>query len=115
MTTNNQNFTVTQNDDEFVTFAVVDSGGNPLDISAVTNIEWSVKFDRNTTLTKTFLDGDVTLPNGGSDGLFQVEIDSADTAAWLGLFAHQAVLIDDIGERSTVANGVMTISKDITP
>lgn len=115
MTANAQDFTVTSADDEVVTFCVVGPDGAALNLSSVTNVEWTTWFDANNLLTKTLLDGGVVLENDGVTGLVAVTLEGVDTAPWLGQYNHQLVLIDDVGKRSTVANGVMTVAPRVVP
>ena len=114
MTTVRQDFAMTAGDDEIITFCVVGPGDVPLDISAVSNIEWSAYFDANNRLLKTLDDGDIEIVDG-PQGRFAITLAGADTAPWTGLFPHQAVLIDDTGKRATIADGTMTLLPRVVP
>lgn len=115
MTICQQDFTTFQGDPQTVTVEVYGQDAeHPLDLSAATNIEWSVKFDDNFTVTKTMLGGGI-LVSDAAQGVVNILLDAVDTRPWLGIFPHQMAIIDDVGNRSVVMNGVMTVGKAIVP
>ena len=75
---------VVQGGDVYVLLTAVDSVGTVIDLSTATMIEFKVYETITPTavavIYKSEADGDITLPNGGADGIFQVDFLIADFA-----------------------------------
>lgn len=113
MTALAQNFTAYTGDAAIPVFTVVDQTGAPLDISTASDIRWNAA--RTTTsaavLSKTKAAGQIAFVTDGTDGQFQVTILGTDTAVLAGVYLQQALIIDALGNQSTVALGQMTIGR----
>lgn len=110
----NQNFTIYAGDAAQPIFSVVDSDCDPLDISGVANIIWNTQ--RSLTdpvlLTKQLNpDGTIEMIGDGSGGQFTVTLTDADTAPLTGSYLHQAIIVDDQGNRTTVSVGRMSVGR----
>ena len=90
----NQDFVTYQGDTVTPIFTVLDASGNPVDISAATEIAWSARQSLGDPvallLTKT--GGQVTLIGGGTTGQFEVAITALDTESLSGFYTQYATL-----------------------
>lgn len=113
MTAVSQDFTIYAGDFALPIFQVKDGAGAPLDISAVSDIFWTAQRDLSTAtvIAKSKTDGTIQLVNGGVAGQFSVRILAADSLDLSGFYLHQAKLLDDIGELSTVSTGRMQVAR----
>lgn len=113
MTAPSQDFTIMAGDDDAPIFQVVDGNGAPLNISAVSDILWIAQRDLGSPaiLSKAMTAGQITLLDSGNEGRFAVTINRTDTLTLSGFYMHEAVLIDDVGLRSTVSTGRMNIGR----
>jgi hypothetical protein len=103
----NQDFVTYRGDTVKPIFAVVDSSGNPVDISGATQIAWSCRLnlDGSPLISKTKTGGQIAFVNTGVDGKFQVTILPTDTQPLSGFYIHAAVITDSVGNVSTVEVG----------
>ena len=113
MTAVNQDFTVYAGDAGYPQFTVRDASGNVIDISTSVQISWNAARDAKAApvLTKTMTGGGVQLVGGGTAGVFQVNLSSADTAALSGYYLHEAAITDFSGNISTVSLGRMQVGR----
>lgn len=113
MTAFAQNFTTYPGDVISPVFTVQDQAGNPIDISTVSEIQWTVlrAVGSPVLLTKTKSADQIVLLSGGVTGQFQVKLLAADTAALSGVYQHQALLFDVSGNQSTVSLGQVTVGR----
>jgi len=85
--------------------------GTPVDISSASEIEFVVAATASgaALLTKTKTGGDITFLTDGTDGIFLVAIDAADTATTLtpGQLHYQATVT--IGTIETVIHGTLLL------
>lgn len=112
----NQDFTVYAGDVAVVVFVVSDGPdgtGNPVDLSACSDIWWTAarNLDDQTTiiLQKKLSTGGISLVGGGTGGKFSVSLLATDTASLTLAYAHTAITYDDLGNPSTVATGQMFV------
>jgi hypothetical protein len=97
---------------------VNDSAGSPLDISAgaftwvLSKKSTTAVEPRGAALVSKTLGSGVSFTNTGTDGLCEVLIDPADTAALAGVFYHE-FQVTIAGVVSTVLFGSVTIAKDL--
>lgn len=107
----NQDFVTYQGDTVKPIFTVLDSAGNAVDISTVSDIGWSAKRGEtdSAAVSKTKAAGQIAFVTDGTDGKFQVTILAADTAAMSGFYFHAATLTDASGEVTTVSAGRMQV------
>jgi len=111
-----QNFDTYPGDAILPIFTVQDQTGAPINISSVSDIQWTAQraVGQPILFTKTKLSGGVNLISGGTTGQFQVNLIAADTMALSGVYLHQALLIDGTGNQSTVTIGQMTVGRSPT-
>lgn len=109
----NQDFVTYQGDDVSPIFTVRDSSGNPIDISTVQNIIWSARRNLDTTvaLSKSKTGGSISFVTDGTDGQFEVDIATADTALLDGYYLHTATIVDSASNTTTVAVGRMQVGQ----
>lgn len=98
-----------------ITVTVEDSDGNAIDISGANVIEWYLKdnatdSDADAILSKTKSGGGITFTSDGTDGKFDIKIDTSDTDGESGTKHHRARLKDSDDDRSTLFHGDFTIS-----
>lgn len=107
----NQDFTTYQGDYVVPVFTVYDPENVIVDISTVSEITWYVRRDTATAvlLTKTMSGGEISFVTNGSDGKFQVTVDSASTAGLDGFYMHYATITDFSGHITTVTVGRMHV------
>lgn len=107
----NQNFTTFQGDAVAPVFTVRDPDGNVVNISAVSEITWTVKRfpDQAIVLTKTKTGGQIAFVTTGIDGKFVVAVAPGDTAGMAGVYLHEATITDLPAGPTTVATGQMTV------
>lgn len=110
----NQDFVTYSGDTVSPIFTVTTTANVVVDISAVTEITWSVSASAESTalITKKKSLGEISFVNTGTDGKFQVAITSANTtllAAAGNYFVHLASITDAGGNVTTVAVGRMQV------
>lgn len=109
MTATNQDFTLYDGDAGDPQIGPIkDGSGNVVDLSAYADIIFVAYTDPAlpAVLTKKkSVGGGITFVTDGTDGLFAVHIESADTAGKSGWYFHNADLKDSGGDYSTVATG----------
>lgn len=98
-----------------ITATVQDSTGTALDISGATVIEWYLKTsaadpDAEALLSKTLSGGGITFTTDGTDGKFDIKIETGDTSGMSGTKYQVARLEDGQGDLSTLFHGDFTIS-----
>ncbi len=113
MTSVAQDFTVYAGDSALPSFTVRDSAGDPIDISAVTQIVWNAQRDPTSAVVieKTKTGGAITFVTDGADGKFQVAFTPADTAPLNNFYIHQAIITDQFSNVSTVTTGRLRIAR----
>lgn len=99
-----------------ITATVRDETGTALDIANASEIEWYLKskasdLDSEALLSKTLTGGGITYTTDGTDGKFDIDIETGDTSDLLGTKHHRARVIDGDGDRSTIFTGDFTISQ----
>jgi hypothetical protein len=116
MTAFAQNFNTYPGDVITPVFTVQDQNGAPIDISSVSDIRWTAQraVGQPVVLSKTKAAAQIVLISGGTTGQFQVNLLAADTSALTGVYLHQALLIDGLGNQSTVTLGQMTVGRSPT-
>jgi hypothetical protein len=107
----NQDFVTYKGDTVIPIFTVLNSAGNPVDISGATQITWTTQLNLDTSalITKTKTGGQITFVTNGTDGKFQVAIQPSDTTGLSGFYIHVATLTDGAGNVSTVTVGRMQV------
>lgn len=108
-----QNFSVIRGDGEEVTFDIVDGSGVDIKLSGI-EIEWKVFAqetgvvvdDATPLFTKSISHGIEIIESPES---FKVTIEGADTEDLLGNYYHEAKVIDGLGIKTTVTQGIMTV------
>jgi hypothetical protein len=116
MTAFSQNFNTYPGDATSPIFTILDGNGNPINISGVSDIIWTAQqaVGQPILVTKTKISGQITLISGGTSGQFQLNLLAADTSVLTGVYLHQVVLIDGLGNQSTVTLGQMTVGRSPT-
>ena len=111
-----QNFDTYPGDVISPVFTVLDQDGNPVNISSVSDIQWTAQraVGQPILLSKSKLGGQINLVSGGTTGQFQVALTSTDTSSLTGVYLHQALLFDGTGNQSTVTIGQMTVGRSPT-
>lgn len=112
MAQQNQDFITYSGDNPAPIFTVLSSStGATQNISGISQITWSVQ--RNATdgviVSKTYTAGQISFPNSGTDGRFQVQISSTDTSAMSGWYQHFASITDASNNVTTVEVGRMQV------
>lgn len=90
-------------------FDVAKCDGSAFDISQVNEIEFAIEIGATQTLRKLKSTGGITFVNDGTDGLFQVDLQPADTAALSGWYGYKAIVTDHGGNIGTVRRGYVEI------
>ncbi len=121
MTVENQNVTIFSGDDHTLIITVDDGEDTPvpIDITGFT-IWWhaarkssSGKFSSKSSITKdNDLIGGIIITDG-PNGVFEVDLDKADTAALSGNLYHEAQVRDLAGNISTVMTGDLEVKRDL--
>ena len=104
-------FSMTAGDSKVLEVTVTDADGAAVDLSGAQTIRWHMSRSVNSrpaTVEKA-LGAGITVTNGPG-GIFSVTLDSADTEDLRGDFVHEAEVIDEDGNVSTVLSGAVTIS-----
>jgi len=110
-----QNFSVSRNNDEALGVTVEsDIVGDSL---AGATIEWEVfesvygvPLPSPILISKTTVDGSIVIP-GSPELFFVINLAKADTSALaLGYFYHEATVVDNVGNRTTIMYGSMAIT-----
>lgn len=109
-----QNFSVSQNTDDEI--AVLVESSLTLNTLAGMTIEWSVyevEFGvplRSPVMIHKTTSSGITVPSSPAM-TFDIAIDHADTASLdLGVYYHEAILIDGGGNRSLILFGLMAVT-----
>lgn len=113
MMTQKTDFTIYQGDSKVLSVTVADEDGVAVPVDGMT-IRWQASpvitggFETTATLSKDngALGGITTVTE---EGVFEVELEPADTEELSGLYYHEAELTDGAGNVSTVLTGRMTI------
>ena len=109
------NFCYIAGDNVLLRFAVTDEDGNPVTLTGIT-IHFAMAPRPFTTPVIDSAGSPptavVTVTNN-SGGLFEVEIEAADTAALRGVYTFEAELEDTEGDVNTVGRGRITFSRGI--
>lgn len=108
----NQDFITFKGDTVSPVFTVVASDGvTAVDISQVSDIQWSAQRNLNDAiaLSKSKLGGQIAFVTNGTDGKFQVNLVGADTSALAGWYVHTAKIVDSSGNLTTVTIGQMNV------
>lgn len=75
--------TVVQGSDSILRITAKDLAGNPIDLSVAEEIKWALyetaAQDSDALLSKKLSTAEISLPNGGGDGVFDVALSTADT------------------------------------
>jgi len=95
-----------QGDDETVKVEVLDINKEAVDISSANSIEYQISENGSSEVSKTKSGGGITVTDG-SDGKFEVTIDSGDTSSLSGKYEHEAEI--DLGDVSTLFQGTLRI------
>lgn len=113
MTSEAQDFKTYAGDGAVPIFTVRDGAGVVIDISTVSQIQWTAQrtLASAAVVSKTKTGGGITFVTNGTDGKFQVALTSADTAALSGFYLHQAIVTDGLSNVSTVATGRMQVGR----
>jgi hypothetical protein len=111
MTATNQNFSTYAGDAVAPVVTVLDPAGNALDISTATEIVWNLKSAPQVApaLEKRFTLGGIAFVTDGTDGRFQVAVQTGDTANLAGRWKQQAEIFDAAGAQSTVLIGAVRV------
>lgn len=112
MTAINQNFKIYVSDVVFPRVTVKTQAGALADLTTATEIAWYAVPAGKTSavLTKRLtVSSGITLPNGGTDGLFQINLTSADTTRLLGTYQQYARIWDSLSQPTTIMVGTMTV------
>jgi hypothetical protein len=97
------------------TFSVVDTVGAAVSLNGAT-ITWKMcpyGYPTSSVVSKSLAGGGISIIGDVVDGVFQVDLDSADTEDLSGKFAHQASITDSVGKKFTPNQGIITITKEI--
>tara|TARA_R110002096_G_scaffold186882_7_gene366044 strand:+ start:73 stop:420 length:348 start_codon:yes stop_codon:yes gene_type:complete len=107
MANTNVFFSIFVGDDDNVNITVLDNAGAVVDISSATAIDWRMSADEFTApvLTKT-LGAGITVTDG-PNGVFQIAIASADTAALAYGTFYQSSRVTISSNLSHVATGTV--------
>lgn len=113
MTKTAQDFTIYSGDAALPTFTVLDGSGNPINLSTVIDIVWTVQRDLASApvLQKKKSTGGISLVSGGTSGQFQVTLGASDTSPLTGYYLHAAVVTDASSNPSTVTLGRLQIGR----
>lgn len=102
-------FTLYAGDDKLLTVTVTDGEGEPVDLTGAQKIRWQLgKGPGKTPIVEKALGQGIEVTDGPG-GIFTVTLDSADTEALKGSYYHEAEVIDEDGNVSTVLTGTVTI------
>lgn len=104
-------FTMTAGDSKVLEVTVTDAAGAAVDLTGVQGIRWHMARsvnDRPATVEKSL--GSGIAVTDAVNGVFTVTLDSADTEDERGDFYHEAEVIDENGNVSTVLTGAVTIN-----
>jgi len=106
-----QNFTTYIGDAAVPIFNVVDRNGNPVDISAASDIIWSAfrTWGAAPVLQKRKTAGQITFVTDGTNGQFQLQLAAPDTNPLSGNYLHKSQLEDVAGNLTTIATGTMYV------
>lgn len=109
MTYTGQNVNIFQGDTRTVTVTVYDRNDNVTSIDGATAIKWVV-YKRTTGiiyLSKSLGSG-ITISDG-PNGVFEIELENADTLNLLGRYNHECELIDSSSNITTLFTGYFNI------
>jgi hypothetical protein len=107
-----QDLAAVQGDATALQLTALNGAGQPIDISGVTDIKWSLSIGPAgpALLTKTKLGGGITFATDGKNGVFVVALTRADLELVSGVYCQEAATLDVGGNPTTVAIGTLTIS-----
>jgi len=93
-------------DDKDIDVTVLNESGGIVDISGSTEITWKMAVDENTVaiLSRSQTGpGNITKPGGGTDGIFRIAIDPADTALLASAhYYHEGIVTLPTGITHTI-------------
>jgi hypothetical protein len=109
----NQDFNTFAGDSVSPIFTVIDANNNAVDISGVTDIQWSAQLNLTSSavITKTKSGGGITFVNTGTDGKFQVTLTTTDTSSLSGWYVHTAALLGAGSSKTTCTIGRMNVGQ----
>jgi hypothetical protein len=110
-----QNFSVTRNNDEAISVTI--DSDVPNDTLAGALVEWSVygmsfgaPIPSPQLIVKSSADGGIGVP-GSPDLFFYIYLNAVDTVGLdLGNYFHEAIVIDEVGNRATVVYGALALT-----
>lgn len=113
MTKERQNFIMYQGESKLIEAPVVDSDGNPLDMTGAT-IEWKAfdtTEDTTPSIEKSTASGNISVidKNATNDGL-RITLVPADTESLVPeVYYHECRVIDSVGNEEVVFSGFITL------
>ena len=98
--------------------AYAQDGTTPLDLSAATGVTWALFNTSDVQQFSKALGGDITVvvgDDGSTQNRVQITMATADTSALTASvkYRHELQILDASGKRSTDAQGVLTLLKDL--
>lgn len=114
MVKEHQDVTMVSGDTLDIQITVTDQDGTAVNLTDHT-INWALCTNQNTTpplVVKSTGGYGVTITNAVG-GVFKVALVPTDTAAFSGIYYHEAVITQPTGEKYTVTTGYMTIESDV--
>lgn len=113
MTALSQDFTLYAGDAAAPIFTVVNQTGNPINISTVSDIVWTVQqtLISPVVILKRKSLSQIAFTTDGTNGQFSVTITGADTSPLSGYYLHDAQIIDSFGNVTTVTLGRLQIGR----
>lgn len=105
-------FTMYAGDSKTLVVTAKDEDGAAVDITDAT-IRWQLARSVSTTALVTKSIGDGVTITDGSGGVFEVELENADTESLKGEFYHEAEAILTDGTIATVLSGTATINRTL--
>jgi hypothetical protein len=104
-------------DDVLLRFAVTDEAGDPANLTGTTVKFAAVKAERPQPAAAISTEGSpvtaIVTVTDLTGGLFEVEVDAADTVDLLGTYRFEAELTDTVGDVATVGRGFITFKRGI--
>lgn len=104
---------LTEGDTARFDVTVKDSAGVVVDLTGVAAIAWQLARSAFSTADLTKSIGSGVTVTDAVNGIFQVEMDPADSTDFLGDFFHEAEITDGSGDIATVFCGTITFSKGL--
>jgi hypothetical protein len=110
-------FCYVQGDDVLLRFAVTDENGDPANLTGTTVKFAAVKNERPQPMAAISTESSpvtaIVTVTDLTGGLFEVEVDAADTADLLGTYRFEAELTDTAGDIATVGRGLLVFRRGI--